>query len=270
MIRCGRALACAAAVLAAGCGMRPMKLPAGPGAPAPDGAAAFAQATAGCASLASLTAEASVSGRVGGQRLRAQLLVGVARPDRARIEAFAFEQPIFTFVASGGDATLLLTRDRRVLEHGAPDRVLEALTGAPLDGAELRTALTGCADANGIALDARRLADDWRLLSDAITDWYLHRDSGSAPWRLVAAVHRPPGRPGWRAEYRDFAADLPHDVRLASADRDRFQLRLRLSAPERNAPLGPDAFEVHVPPGVAPITLEELRASGPLASDDGP
>jgi hypothetical protein len=268
MIPLARAAIVVAAACATACAPRLMKLPAGPGQPAPDAADALAQSTATCQTIQSMTAEASVSGRVGGERVRGRLLLGVSAPDRARIEAFAFGQLIFTFVASGGDATLVLNRDGRVLEHGRPELVLEALTGAPLDAAALRTTLTGCGAPPGGG-NGRSLGDNWRVLADGQDEWYLQRESSDRPWRLVAVVHRQAGHPDWRAEYRTFVNDLPQEVRLVSANRDRFDLQLRLIEPERNVPLGAEAFAAVIPRGAAALTLEELRASGPLASGDG-
>jgi hypothetical protein len=44
----------------------------------------------------------------------------------------------------------------------------------------------------------------------------------------------------------------------------------RVAQFEANTPIDPVAFTVDVPPGTPPITLEELRAAGPLrAVDDG-
>ena len=103
-----------------------MKLPAGPGAPAPDAADALAQATSVCRGIRTLTAEVAASGKAAGSRFRGRLSVGVAAPASARIEAVApFGPPVFIFVATNDDATLLLPRDDRVLEHGRPDEVLE-------------------------------------------------------------------------------------------------------------------------------------------------
>lgn len=249
-----------------------MKLPAGPGEPALDIRDAMAEATAKCRAVSSLTAEIGVTGSIGRQRVRARLLAGLAVPASARLEAFAFGQPIFIFAARGADATLLLTRDRRVLEHGAPGEVLEAVAGVPLDAADLRVALLGCT----VAPDpdsGRRLGDDWRLAEDSGRELYLRREARSAPWRLVAVVYRA-ARPAWRAEYRNFVDGLPRTVHLVSSDPSRFDVSLALSQVALNVTLGPPAFEVIVPAGVDPVTLDELRRQGPLSSagprGDGP
>jgi hypothetical protein len=241
-----------------------MKLPAGPGSPAPDATTVITEATSTCRAVSSISAEVAVSGSVGGRSLRARLLVGLAAPASARLEAFAYGQQMFIFVARGTDATLLLTRDRRVLEHGRPDAVLEAVTGVPLGASDLRSALLGCA----VSPDSdhgRRLGVDWRVVPDGRGELYLRRDPPAAPWRLVAAVHRDPGRPEWRAEYRWFEGNLPRAIRFASIEAGRFDLRLTLAQVELNPKLDAGVFEVRVPPAADPITIEELRQSGPLA-----
>jgi len=255
-----------ASLLSASCGASLLKLPAGPGAPAPDTRDVLAEATATCRAVSSLTAEIGVSGSIGGRRVRARLVAGLASPASARLEAYALGQPIFIFAARAADATLLLTRDRRVLEHGRPEEVLEAIAGLPVDAADLRTALLGCPDGN-VALDpdsGRRLGDDWRMAVEGLNDLYLQRKARSAPWRLVAVVHRA-GQPSWRAEYRNFVDDLPREVRLVSSDSSRFDVRLALSQVDLNPSLPGAAFQVTVPPGVDPITLDELRRQGPLS-----
>jgi outer membrane lipoprotein-sorting protein len=65
-------------------------------------------------------------------------------------------------------------------------------------------------------------------------------------------------------EYRDFENGLPHAVRLRSSDGRQFDLRLALSQMEVNQPIPAAAFEVRIPPGATPITIEELRRNGPL------
>lgn len=249
-----------------------MTLPSGAGTPAADGAGALRDAMRACRDVSTITMEIGVRGSVGGRGLRARMIAGLAVPASARLEAVApFGQPIFVFVARDDDATLLLPRDRRVLEHGRPRDVLDAVAGVPLDAADLRVALTGCAVAPR-ANEARQIGDDWRIVPDEAGEVYLHRDAPAAPWRLVAAVRRGTGGASWRAEYRDFpkgaAADgLPRMVRLSSVDGKRFDLQLALSQLEANMPLGVEVFTVMIPEGTETIALDELKRSGPLANN---
>jgi hypothetical protein len=266
----------AVACLAAACRPPLMKLPSGTAtsvAPA-DAAAALAQATNGCAAVRTLTAEIAVSGSAGGRRLRGRLLGGVAAPASVRLEAVApFGQPLFIFVAVGDEATLLLPRDERVLEEGRPDAVLEAIAGVPLGAVDLETTLTGCALPGAPpAADARQYGDAWIVIGEADSDeLYLRRSASTGPWQLVATTRRAaaPGR-RWRADYADRQAEVPRTIRVTSVDAEggsgqAFDLRLTLSQVEINAPLDPEVFTVRIPPTAAPIRLDELRASGPLA-----
>lgn len=253
------------AFFTAACAPALMKLPAGPGTPAADTRDALAAATTTCIGVRTMSAELGVSGSVGGQGLRGRLIAGLASPASARIEAVApFGQPVFIFVAREDDATLLLPRDDRVLEHGKPDAVLEALTGVPLAAADLRRALTGCPtspDPDG----GRAASDDWRIVTDGADTVYLHRDARSGPWYVASIVHRPAGRAEWRGEYRDVQNGLPRSVRLVSDSGTKdFDLRLALSQMDINTTLGDEVFRVQIPRSAMPVTLEELRAAGPL------
>ena len=257
------------ALISASCSAPLMKLPSGPATPAPDASAALTEATAACRTVSTITAEIAVSGSVGGRGLRARLSAGLASPASARLEAVApFGQPLFIFVARGNDATLLLPRDGRVLEHGRPEAVLEVIAAVPLDAAALRVVLTGCTSAPDLAR-ARQVGDDWRVVPDGPREVYLHREARGAPWRMVAVVNREADVTTWRGEYRDFSSagpvnGLPRTVRLASVGSNRFDLRMTLSQVAINETLDAAAFTVQVPAGAVPITLVELRNSGPL------
>jgi hypothetical protein len=241
-----------------------MKLPAGPGSPALDARDAVADATSACRAVSTITAEIAASGSVGGQRFRARLSAGLAAPASARLEAAApFGAPMFILVATGTDATLLLPHDNRVLEHGRPDTVLEAIAGVPLDASDLRTALTGCAVSPEITR-AKQLAADWRMVPDGSNEIYLHHENQPAHWRLVATlIHPAKGADDWRAEYRDFQGGLPRSVRFVANRTDRFDLRLTLSQVDINTQLGPEVFRVQVPRDADPITIDELRRARP-------
>ncbi len=249
-----------AALLTASCGTTLMKLPAGPGTPATDAAGIVAQATAACRGVDTITLEMAVRGSAGGRRLRGRLTAGLARPASARLEAVAsFGPPLFVFVANGPDASLLLPRDRRVLEHGSPAEVLDAVSGAPLDAVALRTIVTGCANMPD-GSDAVAFGDDWRVAPDGGDNVYLRRETAAGPWRLVSTVRRG----AWRADYSMFDNNLPRAVHLISDPADRFDLQLEFSQVEINVALGPEAFRLGDARGAAPIDLDELRRSGPL------
>jgi hypothetical protein len=268
-----RALVLAAAVATAGCGPPLLKLPTGVGTPIEiaRASAALTQATDACRLVRTLTAEVAVSGSAGGQRVRGRLAVGAAAPASVRLEAIApFGAPLFFFVATDDDATLLLSRDDRVLEHGQPAAVLQAVAGVPLGAADLEAVLTGCIPAGPVAM-ATQFGDEWLALSRANGEMlYLRRNMASAPWRLVAAVRRATvDNVRWRADYGDWDHDVPRAIRLASIEDDGrvgggFDLRLTLSQIDVNTPLGPEVFVVQIPQTARPITLGELRESGPL------
>ena len=241
-----------------------MKLPAGPGAPAADAADALEQATAVCSGIRTLTAEVAAGGNVGGQRFRARLSVGVAAPASARLEAVApFGPPIFILVATDDDATLLLPREERVLQHGRPAEVLDAVAGVPLSASDLHAVLTGCAPAVQQP-EGRELGADWRVVTDSAGDaLYLHRAGGAQPWQLVAVIRR-----AWRVDYRDHLNGLPRTMRITSVAGGRdagaaFDLQLALSQVDTNVPLGADVFRVEIPRTAQPITLDELRHARP-------
>jgi hypothetical protein len=252
--------------LSVSCAAPLLKLPSGPGAPAPDGQQALEEATIACRHVSTITLEIAVSGSIGGRRTRGRLSAGLARPASARLEAVApFGQPLFMFVANGDDATLLLPRDQRALEHARPDAVLEAIAGVPLDAPALLAVVTGCAGAPDPAR-ARALGETWRVAPDGSDEVYLHRDGAAGPWRLVATVHRAEGA-GWRAEYRSFQSGLPQFIRLVSTRAGRFDLQLGLSQIDANTPLAADVFRLPIPASAAPISLDELKESGPLSAN---
>jgi hypothetical protein len=263
-----RAFVAATTLWAASCAAPLMKLPAGAGAPAPDAADALVQATAACRGIRTLTAEIALSGSAGGRRVRGRLAAGAAAPASIRLEAMApFGPPVFIFTATGSDATLILPRDDRILEHGRPDVVLDAVAGVGLDAADLQTTLTGCAPAIAEPV-GRAFGADWRVVTASAGSerytLYLRRERSAEPWRLVSTLHTSSTDLVWRADYRDFQNDLPRSIRVATLDVNHpreaaFDLTLLLSQVETNVALGSEVFRIDVPPSAAPITVDELR-----------
>ena len=130
------------------CAPKAPALPSGGGAPFPDAASAYAEATSQCRGVRTLSAELALSGRAGRQKLRGRVLGGFAEPGLVRLEAPApFGRPVFTLVVRDGMATLVLNRDRRVVRDAPPAALVEALTGVALGPDELRAAIAGCGGA---------------------------------------------------------------------------------------------------------------------------
>ena len=255
------------ALAAASCAapMKLMTLPSVPASPAPDAAAAIDAATHDCRAVSTMTAEIGVSGSIGGRRVpRAHLITGVAPPASVRIEATApLGGPVFIFTARSGEATLLLSRDNRALEHGRPDEVLEAVTGGvPLTVEGLRSTLTGCTE-NPDTARAQHLGENWIVVPDVGGSVYLLKDHAAGAWRLVVATHGQ-GKDAWRAEYHDFHNGLPQTIRLAADDRAQFNLTLALSQVDLNVTIPDAAFTVNIPASASPISVAELRGAEPL------
>ena len=235
-----------------------------------DGASALEQAIGPCLAIRTLTAEVAASGSAGGHRVRVRLTAGVSAPASARLEAVApFGQPLFIFVATGNDATLLLPRDRRVLDHQRPDDVLDALTGLPLEAADLHDILTGCAPAPAAgSLPTPAFGELCVVAAGHDGELYLHRERDRRVAARVGHLASARGR-AWRADYSAFQDNLPRAIRLTSANAaspNAFDLQLTISQAERNVPLTGDAFRVTIPDGAVPVTLDELRRSGPVTS----
>jgi hypothetical protein len=251
-------------VLIASCAKPHVTLPTDPGSPLTDFKTIHMQLSATCAGVRTLTAEMGLSGRAGRQKLRGRVVAGFARPASMRLEGVApFGPPAFILVARGEDATLLLPRDNRVLRGAKPEQILGALAGVALGPADLQAILTGCAVPAPQATDARQHANGWASIDLAGgATLYLEPRGGNAssPWQIRAAR-----RAGWQIEYPAWSGGFPQSVRLQS-DQPQLMVDLTvgLSQIETNKNLEDAAFMVNVPRDADPISLDELRDSGPL------
>jgi hypothetical protein len=252
-----------AALLAAGCGAKRFAPPAGPGTPFPAYGAAIDEATTQCRGVKTMSATLALSGRAGEQRLRGRVDAGFAAPADVRLEGRApFGRPVFILVARDTEhATLVLPRDNRVLRDAPPAAIVESLAGIALDPADLRSALAGCGF-GGAATAGQSYNDLLAVQADDATH-YLRRADGR--WRLMASA-----RGGLLVEYRDFVSGRPSTIRLrtvgAAPAGPQTDLSLKLSDVNINVPLEGAVFQVDVPAGAAPLTLDELRRAGPLGA----
>lgn len=222
------------------------------------------QVSAACAGVRTLTAEIGMSGRAGRQRLRGRVVAGFARPASMRLEGVApFGPPAFILVSRAESATLLLPRDEpRVLRGAPPEDILGALTGVALGPADLQAILTGCVVPAPQPVSARQHVNGWASIDlSGGTTLYL-QPAAQNMWTLRAAT-----RAGWRIEYPSWSGGFPQTVRLQSTQPDvNVDLTATLSQIETNKDLDDAAFTVDIPSDADPITLDDLRASGPLGS----
>ena len=246
------------AIGASGCAASRFEAPAGPGAPLADAAAAWQQASASCAGVRTLTAELGLSGRAAGTRLRGRIQAGFESPGRIRLEGVApFGQPIFILAADASRATLLLPRDERVVTAGSAAEILEALAGVRLEADTLRAVLAGCV-MTGTPSSGAEYGDVARF-TFADGEVFARRTSGG--WRIVAGY-----APPFLVEYLGEAGTWPRRVRISRdlAGRNGVELTIDVSQLETNTQLPAAAFTIDIPPGAAPMTIDELRQAGPL------
>jgi outer membrane lipoprotein-sorting protein len=251
--------ALALSFIAASCAPRLAKLPSGPGTSYADFATAHAQATQACREVQTMRAVLAISGRAG-RRFRAQIDAGFATPARVRLELPAPGKSLFIFVTNGNRATLLLPREERVLRDAPPAATLEALAGVSLEPDELRTIMAGCGLGTAPASGGRAFGAAWVAVDAGDVVHWLHQVGGS--WQLAAST-----RGALEVRYADYVTGRPGTVRLRTTPREgspTTDLTIRLSQVDVNEPLEASVFEVEIPSAATPLTLDELRRSGPL------
>jgi hypothetical protein len=267
-----RALLCVLALGAAACATAAtIRLPEGPWAPDPMAAEAFDSAAAGCRGVRTLTAEIAVRGKAGHTRIRGRVLAGFERGGSLRLEAPApFGAPIFILVSRSNRATLFLPRDRRVLRDVPVEDVLGAITGLPRSSDDVLALVSGCLSAGIAPAGPGEVSPGgWMrvALAGGITA-FLARDG--AAWRITAGQREAgSGGAAWSVSYSGFASGFPGAVTIrqepAGGRPVATALTFSVSQLEANVPIDARAFDVVVPAGAQPLTLEELRESGPLA-----
>ena len=243
-----------------GCAAKRLALPTDPGTPLPDFAAVHAELSRACSGIRTLTAELSLSGRAGDQKLRGRVHAGFERPASMRLEGVApFGPPAFILVARGDTATLLLPRDQRVVRDAKPEEILGALTGVALAPADLQAILTGCVMPAPRATAGRLHGNGWASIDlDGGATVFVQRQGQN--WRLRAARRGP-----WQVEYTIATGSLPASVALHADMPVRVDLTAAIGQTETNVDLESAAFTLAVPPDARPLSVETLRANGPLS-----
>ena len=254
-------IAIAGCVLSAACARGVPALPGGAGTSFTDFGPAYEQATSRCRQVRTFAGVLGLSGRAGDQPVRGSVDAGFAEGGRIRLEgkppALAFGKPIFILAGRGGDATLVLPRDNRVLP-GAPTKdIIDALAGIALTADELRAAVTGCGFGIVSPTAARSYPNGWLALEAGETTIWLRNINGA--WTPAAAVRGP-----LEIRYDQVNGPYPGRIRIRTAPTGgavAADITLKVSDVDVNIELGPEAFTVAVPDGAGPLTLDELRRS---------
>lgn len=243
------AISCAGAIL---------KLPTGPGEPLPRFDSVFAEATANCRDVRTMTAEIGLAGRVGRGRFRGRAIIGLAQPGSLRLEAVApFGAPFFVLVATPKGATLLLPREERVINDTPASAILKTLTGVAMDPGDVLALLSGCVVPNPVPTGGRSYGSKWMVVDlEGGATVFLQSSSGSP--RVVAAR-----REDLTAQYGLFDTPVARRIHVrvgnAASSEGVADLVATLSQVETNVSIDPAAFTVRVPDTATSITLDELR-----------
>ncbi len=244
----------------AGCATNRVALPSGSGTPFPGFEAVYEEATRECAAARTVVADLGMSGRAGGTTLRGTVTTALGADSAIRLEGVYLGRAIFILAGRNGRATLLLLREDRVLRDAPPEAIVEALAGVPLTPSDLRAAVAGCGLVTGTPSSGRMFNNDWAAVDVGETVTYLRRVEGQ--WRVGGA-----SRAGLTLTYDRFADGRPGAIGIRSAvagGQQGADIRLRVSGLEVNSEVDPKAFVLDVPSGTDPLTLDELRRSGPL------
>jgi outer membrane biogenesis lipoprotein LolB len=245
--------------LSTACGARRISLPSDPGSPLPNFSEIHAEVSAACRGARTLTAELGLRGSAGGRRLSGRLVAGFERPSSMRLEAVApFGPPGFILATRSDQAVLLLPRDERVVKGQSAEAILGALTGVTLAPADLQAILTGCIVPTPKPIGGRLHTNGWASIDlEGGATMYL-RQMGA--WHVRAAR-----RDGWEVDYPAWQGMFPQVIRLRSVSEPaNVDLTATLSQIEVNVDVSPSAFTVDVPANAAPLSIDELRAAGPL------
>ncbi len=262
-------LAAAIALAAPGCAAKRFTPPSDAGTPVERPADAWTASAGPCLGVKTMTAELALSGRAAGTRLRGRVQAGFASGSM-RLEGVApFGQPGFILASTSSKATLLLPRDERVLSVADAAEILDALVGLRMRSDALMAVLAGCV-MTGAPTGATMHGAPNRhggFTRFVFPDGVVFADVRGGRQRVVAAQVG-----SFLVEYLDGAmvSVWPSRVRITRdlPGGQGVELTIGISQVETNITLPAEAFAVDVPPGTIPISLAELRASGPLGERD--
>ena len=221
----------------------------------------MARTTATCQSRQSYSGSLGLTGKLGARRIpglaSAVLFVVVTRDGQVGIEAQVSSQRVFRLGGTAERATLLLPADGRVVIDRADD-IVDALIGVRLGPERLFGILGGCGAVGAGPVAGERVGDVLRVKTAAATV-FLARVAGE--WRPRAVDFD-----DLLVDYREWKDGLPLSVLLRSRGGTDHAavLTLTVKSADLDAPIRASAFQVNVPEGTLPMSIDELRSTGPL------
>jgi hypothetical protein len=251
---------------AAACNRATFVPPAGPGEPAPDAAAAWAEAAPNCGGLKSYSAALRVSGRVGAARLwPVSLEAAVLADESIYLGATAAGRPLFILAGTGSGATLWLRREQRVVT-AKPAEIMDAMLGLSVTPADLLGVLTGCV---ARSLGMKGAARHGTLLTIDTAGGQIHLERRGGRWQIRAAQTA-----ACTVEYAESPVGLPQAMWLWPAANPGVApaaIHVKISDAQINESVPAGVFRVPAgAAGAAPITLEELKSGAVWKSGDPP
>lgn len=244
------------AVLLAGsaCAAHVFVPPPGPGVPAPDAAAAWDEAARACRDVRNVSANVRVAVRAGrGKSPSLAVTVVATAAGGIRLDG----AQVFLLAGNASRADYLRRDDNRFVTARA-DEIVEAMAGVKLGPERLLAVLTGCVATSPGFVDGARFGSQLAVRTRDSRVFLARRDGR---WRAVAG-----DADGIVVDYRGFDGDWPSAWRAAAAtsaailDVTVTDLTVNDASLDGNTA----AFQVKLPPSATPMTLEELRAAGPL------
>ena len=232
--------------------------PVGPGEPFPDAAQAWSDASHACRGASTYAATLYVRGRVGEERLSAKIIALVTRADQISLSApVMFGSPAFVLGGTADNATLWLPRNERVVTARA-DEIVEALTGLRLGPRALLAVLSGCVTEDGAITASARYGPLGAITTGEGRVFLQQRD---LRWLIARGLTT-----GLIVEYSDIQGDWPRVVRITTetGHAPAVSLSIAIDQIDVNLPREAKDFAVKVASSAAPMTLDELRAAGPL------
>jgi hypothetical protein len=209
----------------------------------------LAEATQHCNAIRTFQAAMRLSGR-GLPNLNVQ--TGVTASGQLRLLVGATASPDIWLAGTAERATLLLREDNRVV-RGRTDEIVDALIGARLGPEQFLAMLTGCV-ARDRSVATATAFDRTRRISTPDATLFLEQTNGA--WRIVAGTFG-----DTRVDYRPLTATFPTRVRVRTKLVDGreigFTLDVQESIPDK--PIEDTLFELAVPAGAEPMSVEELR-----------